>query len=101
MHHDSAGLLTFVRVLDGVKLWAWLDWTKDPTASDLKKAAEALDKGDYVNVQYSAPTPWFTWPPESEDPKFDWGCYQRTQGEHEKYRVARWVMRVVERGTTL
>lgn len=101
MHHDSAGFLTFVRVLDGIKLWIWLEWVNErPTASELKAAAEAIDREDYVNIQYSEPAPWY--PISGDDAyRFNWKVYLEKRDEHERYRRARWMMRAVERGTTL
>ena len=58
VHHDRAGMSTWVRVVRGVKLWFFLRWCKAPGEGDWKRRAKAMRQVAHTALEFATDPPW-------------------------------------------
>lgn len=99
-HHDSAGLSTYVVVVDGRKLWFILMWTVQVVTPELwlKRWAD-MRSGALHELEYRERPIWVLG--EGEHATIDLRLYNEHKASWENRRVAEWVCADLTPGTCL
>ncbi|KAG8932630.1 hypothetical protein FRC01_012972 [Tulasnella sp. 417] len=99
-HNDTAGLATYVTVVEGRKLWFILKWTVEVITPEMWHYRwKHLGQHETLVLEYSRRPPWVVG--RGREMRIDQAKLEKCHGEWETFRVAEWVCADLEPGTTL
>lgn len=83
VHHDSAGMSTYVVGASGVKYWFYVQWITEPTPTSHAFRLQAASDHNIMSIEYSSQPPWVVYDEDNQEFSF-------VESIHEAEESRRW-----------
>lgn len=97
VHRDAHGVLSFVTVVSGYKVWSVLVWKEgyQPSKADWTRRNDLMSAFNITSIEYSETPPWV-----NEHGVVGWDVFALKREAMEGKRVAHWKIELLGPGTT-